>query len=89
MADRFIRDPAEVVKAQQKVTVTVLAVDPGRKRISLSLRSGKRKPDEAQGSPKTNAEVKHRKPGSGRAPQPQSRQPFHNPLAEALARLKT
>ena len=88
MADRFVRDPAEVVKAQQKVTVTVLAVDPGRKRISLSLRSGKRKPDEAQGSPETHAEVKHRKPVSGRAPQPQSRQPFHNPLAEALRGFK-
>ncbi|MCU0585477.1 MAG: helix-hairpin-helix domain-containing protein, partial [Desulfobacterales bacterium] len=88
MADRFVRDPAEVVKAQQKVTVTVLAVDPDRKRISLSLRSGKRKPDETQGSPKTHAEVKHRKPVSGRAPQPQSRQPFHNPLAEALRGFK-
>jgi protein Tex len=39
LADRFVKDPHEVVKVQQKVTVTVLEVDLPRKRISLSLRS--------------------------------------------------
>jgi len=38
MADRFVKDPAEVVKLGQNVTVTVLEVDPARKRIALSLR---------------------------------------------------
>jgi len=38
LADRFVRDPAEVVKVQQRVTVTVLQVDVPRKRISLSMR---------------------------------------------------
>jgi protein Tex len=38
LADRFVNDPAEVVKPQQKVMVTVLDVDVERKRISLSLR---------------------------------------------------
>ena len=38
LADRFVKDPAEVVKPQQKVMVTVLDVDVERKRISLSLR---------------------------------------------------
>jgi len=38
LADRFVKDPAEVVKPQQKVMATVLAVDAERKRISLSLR---------------------------------------------------
>jgi uncharacterized protein len=41
MADKFIRDPSEVVKVQQKVMVTVLEVDKARKRISLSMKSGK------------------------------------------------
>jgi uncharacterized protein len=36
LADRFVRDPAEVVRAGQQVRVRVLEVDPGRKRISLS-----------------------------------------------------
>jgi uncharacterized protein len=39
LADRFVKDPNEVVKVQQKVTVTVLEVDLQRKRISLSLKS--------------------------------------------------
>ena len=39
MADRFVKDPSEIVKVQQRVTVTVLDVDLDRKRISLSLRN--------------------------------------------------
>ncbi len=38
LADRFVRDPSEVVKVRQQVMVRVLEVDAGRKRISLSLR---------------------------------------------------
>ncbi len=38
LADRFVKDPAEIVKAGQQVTVRVLEVDKQRKRISLSLR---------------------------------------------------
>ncbi len=38
LANRFVKDPAEVVKPLQKVTVTVLEVDISRKRISLSMR---------------------------------------------------
>lgn len=41
MADRFVRDPAEVVKVQQKVMVKVLEVDVKRKRISLSMKGVK------------------------------------------------
>ena len=38
MDDRFVRNPSEIVKAQQQVMVTVLEVDLGRKRISLSMK---------------------------------------------------
>ena len=38
LADRFVKDPSEVVKVQQRVMVTVLEVDKSRKRISLSMR---------------------------------------------------
>ena len=38
LADRYIKDPAEVVKVHQKVRVTVLGVDTERRRIALSLR---------------------------------------------------
>ena len=38
LADRFVRNPAEVVKVQQQVRVTVLSVGLERRRISLSMR---------------------------------------------------
>ena len=37
MADRFIRDPQEVVAVHDRLTVTVIEIDRERKRISLSL----------------------------------------------------
>ena len=39
LCDRFIKDPAEVVKVQQKVIVTVTEVDLARKRIALSMKA--------------------------------------------------
>ena len=38
LADRFVRNPSEIVKVQQRVWVTVLEVDLERKRISLSMK---------------------------------------------------
>ena len=38
LSDRFVKNPAEVVKLHQHVTVTVLSVDIPRKRISLSMK---------------------------------------------------
>jgi len=38
LADRYVRDPAEVVKAGQRITVRVLEVDLERGRISFSAR---------------------------------------------------
>jgi uncharacterized protein len=38
LADRFVRDPAELVRVHQKVEVTLLDVDLDRKRISLSMK---------------------------------------------------
>lgn len=39
LADRFIKDPNEVVKVQQRVSVTVVDVDLPRKRIALSMKA--------------------------------------------------
>jgi uncharacterized protein len=39
LCDRFVKDPAEVVKVQQKVMVTVTEVDLPRKRIALSMKA--------------------------------------------------
>ena len=38
LADRFVKNPADEVKVNQRVTVTVLVVDKDRNRISLSMR---------------------------------------------------
>lgn len=38
MADKYISDPAEVVKLHQHVKVKVLEVDPSRKRIQLTMK---------------------------------------------------
>lgn len=92
LADRFIKDPADVVKVQQKVMVTVLEVDLDRKRISLSMRSGSKqtdKPQRAEGKEKTfEKKSRPNKKNNNRKPQSQGKQPFHNPLAEALSKLK-
>ena len=39
LADRFVKNPAEVVKVHQKVMVTVVDVDLPRKRVTLSMRA--------------------------------------------------
>ena len=39
LADRFVSDPTEVVSIHQHVTVKVLSVDLGRKRIQLSMKA--------------------------------------------------
>jgi uncharacterized protein len=38
LADRFVRDPAQVVRVGQKVNVTVISVDLERNRIALSMK---------------------------------------------------
>ncbi len=40
LADRFVKDPHEVVKAGDVVKVRVVEVDVARKRIALTMRSG-------------------------------------------------
>ena len=39
LANKFVKDPNDIVKVQQRVMVRVLEVDQKRKRISLSMRS--------------------------------------------------
>ena len=55
LANHFVRDPKEVVKVGQVVTVRVLEVDETLKRISLSMRSSDEHP-----TPKKSRPVKHK-----------------------------
>ena len=38
LSDRFVKKPSDVVRVNQKISVTVLTIDPVRKRISLSMK---------------------------------------------------
>jgi uncharacterized protein len=42
LSNTFVSDPSEIVKLQQKVTVTVTEVDVSRKRIALSMKTEKK-----------------------------------------------
>ena len=52
LADRFVKDPNEVVKVHQHVTVTVREVDIKRKRIALTMKKGQGNRQEKQQAPK-------------------------------------
>lgn len=62
LADRFVKDPLEVVKVNQKVQVTVLEVDDARKRIALSMKANPFDNREKKSPPNTKPE---RKPEAG------------------------
>jgi len=80
LSDSFVKDPAGYVKVQQKVTVRVIAVDPERKRISLSMKT---RPDALAAAaplkkiPRKNTGAKGKKKKTRSTP-------FHNPFEEAL-----
>lgn len=63
LADRFVKDPAEVVRLGQELRCRVLEVDPARRRIGLSLRAApedgghRPRPAEARGNGKALAEL--------------------------------
>ncbi len=88
LADRFVRDPSRVVRVHQRVTVTVLAVDLDRRRISLSMKKHPEAPFR-KAPPKTEAPRKktggERRKGTGK---PREAAPFHNPFAELLQKKK-
>lgn len=61
LADRFVKDPNEIVHVNQKVEVTVLEVDIPRKRIGLSMKSDPfaergKKMEKGKGKPARNSE---------------------------------
>ncbi|MCJ7685708.1 MAG: RNA-binding transcriptional accessory protein [Desulfobacteraceae bacterium] len=79
LANRFIRDPNEVVKVHQHVTVKVLGVDLERKRISLSM-----KQDAVQEPGKTrHASKKPEKRPKARIPRKSEPSPFNNPFIKS------
>lgn len=82
LADRFVKDPGELVHVHQRVMVTVLEVDLERKRISLSMKTAAAK--DGQPRPRKSPE----QPAAGNGEQKKSAAKkqgfFNNPFAEAL-----
>ncbi len=86
LADRFVKDPHEVVAVQQKVIVTVLDVDLPRNRISLSMKenpeTGRRR---ETGNAAGQANRQNRQPGQRKRHEPE---PFNAGLANALKKAR-
>jgi uncharacterized protein len=87
LADRFVKDPHEVVKAGDVVKVRVVEVDAKRKRIGLSMRK-----DDGSQAPAPRGESRGNQPSRGQndrrsAPaKPESQGAFGAALAEAMKR---
>ncbi len=87
LSDRFVRDPAEVVRAGDKLKVRVIEVDLVRKRIALTAKSGPIAAKPAGNAP--NGQQPPRGPQGGRpqAPPPPAKQEFkNNPFERLLKR---
>jgi uncharacterized protein len=80
LSDGFVKDPAGYVKVQQKVTVRVIAVDPERKRISLSMKT---QPDALTAAPPVKKIPRKNIVAKGKKKKTRNT-PFNNPFEEAL-----
>jgi uncharacterized protein len=78
LSDSYVKDPAAVVKVNQKVSVTVIDVDLARNRISLSMKTGanREKPKKKKSSGKKTQQVK--------AKSADKKKPFNNPFSRDL-----
>ncbi len=79
LSDKFVKNPADVIKVQQKVEVSVMEVDLERNRISLSMKKipGK-SPQKVKPTPRsTNPKIR-----SGNISKKKT--PFNNPFADLL-----
>jgi uncharacterized protein len=87
LADRYIKNPTDVVKVQQKVTVRVLEVDLPRQRISLSMRDNPTVPKKDK--KKTGHEPGERPKNGNRKPiRDRVGRAFNKPFAEVFGRKK-
>jgi uncharacterized protein len=83
LADRFVKDPHEIVKAGDVVKVRVKEVDVARKRIALTMKSGEI--DRSAGAGNRPA-AQSSGPRSSAPPSPQTSAPPESAFAAALRR---
>ena len=82
LSDKFVKNPADVVKVQQKVLVSVLSVDLERNRISLSM---KKTPGRSRRKAMSRSKSKHPKNRNGNMRKKNTH--FNNPFADLLGSL--
>jgi uncharacterized protein len=85
LADRFVKDPREVVSAGDHVSVRVIEVKLDKQQIALSMKSGT---EVARGQGEQASGSRDDRRGGGRpqvprapVPPPQPKKPFNNPFA--------
>jgi len=81
MSDNYVKDPADVVKVQQKVQVTVIEVDIERKRISLSMKTLPGSPKGGGGDKGEKKSPKQKEKNPKKSQQDRNK-PFNNPFAD-------
>jgi uncharacterized protein len=79
LANRYVSDPNEAVKLNQKVMVTVLEVDTARKRIALSMK---------EGGEKTEVRSQRSEVSNTKSQKPQPLNPFQAKLMELKKQFK-
>lgn len=85
LADRFVKDPHDVVKAGDVVRVRVTEIDVPRKRIALSMRKdGGDAPSPRERDSKRPQPARATKPVNARPTKPESQGAFGSALADAL-----
>lgn len=86
MSDQFVKNPADILKVQQKIQVTVIGIDAIRKRISLSMKSRPMEgaPKKESESPSPKAKVKAKSHAKKPRDREEKGRPFNNPFADLL-----
>jgi uncharacterized protein len=85
LADRFVKDPREVVAPGDRVSVRVLEVNLDKKQIALTMKSAAPAPAARPAAPAAKRPQESR-PREER--KPPEKKPFNNPFAEQLANWK-
>jgi uncharacterized protein len=93
LADKFVKDPHEVVKAGQVVKVKVLEVDVKRRRIGLTMKLNDSAPSSAAARSQAGERINNNGAKSSAKPSSQRQQGLSAPVgntafAEAFAKLK-
>ena len=88
LADKFVSDPREVVKAGDVVKVKVVEVDAARKRIALSMKLNDEKPAEKSAKSDFRQPEKPRHSSPKNAKPQREKQPTNSAMADAFAKLK-